>query len=169
MKKATLFALAALAVVSTAAYARMQTGDAGQAGSPHAHDSHSSNTSGHGHGSGMMHMGMMHGGMHGGGNSDTHGSSGSHGTMKGDSGPSSLAFHGANTKMHSAMNVAFTGNADVDFVKGMIPHHAGAIDMAKIALAFGKDPEVRKLAEAIIKAQESEIAWMQDWLKNNAK
>jgi uncharacterized protein (DUF305 family) len=54
-------------------------------------------------------------------------------------------------------------------IKGMMPHHAGAVDMAKIVLAFGKDPEVRKLAEAVIKAQESEIALMQDWLNKNTK
>jgi len=72
-------------------------------------------------------------------------------------------------KMHSAMDITFTGKADVDFVKGMIPHHAGAIDMAKVEIAFGKDPELKKLAEAIIKAQETEIAQMQEWLKKNGQ
>jgi len=88
---------------------------------------------------------------------------------KGDAGPSSLAFHAVNAKMHEGMDIAFTGNADVDFVRGMIPHHQGAVDMAKVVLAFGKDPQIRKLAEEIIKAQESEIALMQAWLKQNAK
>ncbi|HET7680177.1 MAG TPA: DUF305 domain-containing protein [Xanthobacteraceae bacterium] len=88
---------------------------------------------------------------------------------KGDSGPSSLAFHGVSMKMHGAMDIAYTGNADVDFVKGMIPHHAGAVDMAKTVLAFGKDPEVKKLAESIIRAQETEIAQMNDWLKKNGQ
>jgi uncharacterized protein (DUF305 family) len=87
----------------------------------------------------------------------------------GDTSPSSLAFLGINKKMHEAMNVPFTGNADVDFVKGMIPHHQGAIDMAKTVLAFGKDPEVRKLAEDVIKAQEGEIASMREWLKKNGQ
>ena len=88
---------------------------------------------------------------------------------KGDTGPSSLAFHGINLKMHEKMDIAFTGNADADFVKGMIPHHQGAIDLAKTVLAFGKDPEVRKLAEEVIKAQEGEIAFMQNWLKTNGQ
>jgi uncharacterized protein (DUF305 family) len=88
---------------------------------------------------------------------------------KGDDGPSSLALHGVNVKMHEAMNITYTGIADRDFVSGMIPHHQGAIDMAKVVLAFGKDPEVKKLAEDIIKAQEQEIAWMKSWLAKNAK
>src|SRR5262245_17419804 len=66
---------------------------------------------------------------------------------KGDRGKSSIAFHAANQKMHEGMNIAYTGNADVDFVNGMIAHHQGAIDMAKVVLTFGKDPEIRKLAE----------------------
>jgi uncharacterized protein (DUF305 family) len=88
---------------------------------------------------------------------------------KGDTGPSSAAFHAINAKMHEGMDITFTGNADIDFVRGMIPHHQGAVDMAKTVIAFGKDPQIRKLAEEIVKAQESEIALMQAWLKANAK
>ena len=83
--------------------------------------------------------------------------------------PSTAAFRAANTKMHEAMSIPYSGNADVDFIRGMIPHHQGAIDMAKIVLQHGKDPAVKKLAREIIKAQESEIAMMQGWLKKNAK
>ena len=87
----------------------------------------------------------------------------------GDHGASSHAFAEANAKMHKDMTIKMTGNADVDFVRGMIPHHQGAIDMAKIELQYGKDPEIRKLAEAVIKAQEAEIAEMNAWLSKNAK
>ena len=79
------------------------------------------------------------------------------------------AFKAANAKMHKDMDVAYSGNTDVDFVRGMIPHHQGAIDMAKVALQYGKDPEIRKLAEEVIKAQESEITWMKGWLAKQGK
>ena len=85
-----------------------------------------------------------------------------------DAAPSTTAYLDANAKMHQAMAIAFTGNADVDFVRGMIGHHQGAIDMARIVLENGSDPEVRKLAKNVISAQEAEIVWMQDWLKAHA-
>ena len=59
---------------------------------------------------------------------------------KGDTSASSQAFAGANAKMHGGMDITFTGNADVDFVRGMIAHHQGAIDMAKIELEYGIQP-----------------------------
>jgi len=74
------------------------------------------------------------------------------------------AFRAANDKMHKNMDIAFTGDPDADFARGMIPHHQGAIDMAKIVLQYGKDPEIRKLAEEVVKAQEGEIAFMREWL-----
>lgn len=77
------------------------------------------------------------------------------------------AYQAANMAMHQAMEIDYSGNADVDFIRGMIPHHEGAVEMAKIVLAHGTDPEVRKLAQDIIAAQEAEIAWMKDWLAKN--
>jgi Domain of unknown function (DUF305) len=69
-------------------------------------------------------------------------------------------------KMHMAMAaVAQSGNSDVDFVRLMIPHHQGAIDMAKIQLLYGKDPQMRRLAQEIITDQQLEIELMQRWLK----
>jgi len=82
---------------------------------------------------------------------------------------SSKAFNDAMTKMHEKMSVQMTGDADADFVIGMIPHHEGAVDMAKIELQYGKDPALRKLAEDIVKAQESEIAFMKSWLEKHGK
>lgn len=83
--------------------------------------------------------------------------------------PSTQAFIDANAKMHAAMAIDFTGNADVDFVRGMIAHHQGAIDMAKVELEHGKNADIRKLAQGVITAQEGEIAMMKEWLTKNAK
>lgn len=54
----------------------------------------------------------------------------------------------------------YTGNADVDFLAMMIPHHQGAVDMARLLLIHGTDPLTRKLAEEIIASQTTEIAAM---------
>ena len=67
--------------------------------------------------------------------------------------------------MMGAMDFAPTGDVDVDFVRGMIPHHEAAVAMAELVLEKGTDPEVRALAEAVVAAQAAEIAWMQAWLE----
>ena len=71
--------------------------------------------------------------------------------------------------MMKGMHVKPTGNADKDFVLMMLPHHQGAVDMAKVELQYGKDPALRKLATDIVAAQEQEIALMRAWLVGNSK
>ena len=69
-------------------------------------------------------------------------------------------------KMHMAMGeVKQSGDNDVDFVRLMLPHHQAAIDMAKTQLFYGKDPQMRRLAQEIITDQQSEIDLMRLWLK----
>jgi uncharacterized protein (DUF305 family) len=71
-------------------------------------------------------------------------------------------------KMHSAMaSVQPSGDAGMDFVRLMLPHHQAAIDMAKSQLIYGKDPQVRRLAQEIITDQQAEIELMQLWLKRH--
>jgi uncharacterized protein (DUF305 family) len=74
------------------------------------------------------------------------------------------AYTKANDTMHKGM-AAIPADPDVAFMAGMIPHHQGAIDMAKVVLEHGKDPKTRALAETIIKTQSTEIAEMEGWLK----
>lgn len=73
-------------------------------------------------------------------------------------------FKAADDKMMRDMTAPeYTGDADKDFVAHMIPHHQGAIEMAQIELKYGKDPELKRLARNIIKAQHDEIAFMRRW------
>lgn len=83
--------------------------------------------------------------------------------------PSSKAYAASMRRMMSGMDVKPTGRPDEDFVRMMMPHHQGAIDMAEVELRYGKDPALRKLAEGIVAAQEREIAEMKGWRDRNGR
>jgi uncharacterized protein (DUF305 family) len=78
--------------------------------------------------------------------------------------PSTAAFLAANQTMHRDMAIQFTGDADRDFAAAMIPHHQGAIEMARIQIQYGRDPDMRRLAEAVIREQEREMAELRTFL-----
>jgi uncharacterized protein (DUF305 family) len=76
------------------------------------------------------------------------------------------AFVDANTRMMNGMmahGMGHSGKADLDYARMMIPHHQGAVDMSQIELKYGTDPELRRLAQAIITDQQAEIATMKGW------
>ena len=83
--------------------------------------------------------------------------------------PADKAFAASMQTMMKNMDVKPTGKTDKDFVTMMMPHHQGAIDMAKVELQYGKDPMLRKMAADIVKAQEQEIGEMKAWLAKNPK
>ncbi|MFZ4540830.1 MAG: CopM family metallochaperone [Rickettsiales bacterium] len=83
----------------------------------------------------------------------------------GEVSPNARDYYGtAMKKMHHAMMIDYTGDADLDFVRGMIAHHQGAIDMASIWMHEGSNPDLKEFVTGIVTAQSQEIAWMQRWL-----
>jgi uncharacterized protein (DUF305 family) len=80
------------------------------------------------------------------------------------------AYESAMERMHGPMMAGVRDpDPDVAFVKGMIPHHQGAIDMARVVLQHGKDEQTRKWAADVIREQAREIAEMEAWLKARGK
>jgi uncharacterized protein (DUF305 family) len=80
------------------------------------------------------------------------------------------AFMAANkAMMDDMMTMPASGDPDKDFALMMIPHHESAIAMAKVVLEYGHDPEIRRLAQAVVAAQESEVTWMKEWLAKQPK
>jgi uncharacterized protein (DUF305 family) len=73
-----------------------------------------------------------------------------------------------NARMHGSMEVPPTGNVDRDFLRMMIPHHQGAIDMALLLLKYGHDEKLKRLAQSIIVEQGQEIAYMRTLLDGPA-
>jgi len=69
-----------------------------------------------------------------------------------------------NGRMHKGMQIAASGDVDRDFMRMMIPHHQGAIDMALVQLKYGRDEKLKRLAQSIIVEQGQEIAYMRTFL-----
>jgi glutaredoxin len=78
--------------------------------------------------------------------------------------PSAQAYMAGMERMNRAMDVPMTGDTDRDFATMMIPHHIGAIDMAKVQLQYGKDPMLRRMAQDVVTTQDREIAELSAWL-----
>lgn len=89
--------------------------------------------------------------------------------MSTDSAMQQELMQGMNQMNQDMMAAAQYKDPDVAFAAGMLPHHIGAVKMAEVELKYGKDPEMRKLAEDIINAQQAEIEQMQKWLKAHNK
>ena len=68
---------------------------------------------------------------------------------------------------HGMRHAAMNGQQEHDFVTMMLPHHQGAVDMAKALLLTTTDPELRNLAQGMIAEQQIEIQYMQLWLKHH--
>jgi hypothetical protein len=72
--------------------------------------------------------------------------------------PAAQAYMVGMERMSRDMNAPMSGDADRDFAAMMIPHHTGAIDMAKVELRYGKDPMLRRMAQDVVTTQEREIS-----------
>ncbi|MEL7048759.1 MAG: DUF305 domain-containing protein [Pseudomonadota bacterium] len=100
-----------------------------------------------------------------------HGGHTGHPTAKTKSGEKlsavSAAYDKVMQRMHNDMAIAYTNTLEIDFVRGMIPHHQGAIDQAKILRDHSQNLRIRRLAAGIIASQTREIRFMEQWLNDN--
>jgi hypothetical protein len=102
---------------------------------------------------------------HGGHHSSTPSAHGGHAMpAQSASNPAVADYIAGMDNMHKDMAITYTGDADYDFVAGMIPHHQGAVDMAQTVLTYGTDPQVSRLAREIIRSQNLEIKWMRSYM-----
>ncbi|MBZ4023338.1 hypothetical protein CKO11_12805 [Rhodobacter sp. TJ_12] len=81
-----------------------------------------------------------------------------------DAAPSTPAFEAARARMQTGMSTPYTGDADLDFVRAMVPHHQGAMEMARIVLENGADPALRQRAKAMLERDQAELDWLEGWL-----
>ena len=81
----------------------------------------------------------------------------------------SMPFQKAMDKMHKDMMIKPSGSIDIDFLKAMIPHHQGVVDMSEELIKKSKDAELKAFAQKMIDDQKAEIKMMQEWLKKRDK
>ena len=86
----------------------------------------------------------------------------------GEAAPFYSEISAVNMHMHAGMDVAPSGNVDRDFMRMMIPHHQGAIDMARALLKYGRDEKLKRLAQSIVVEQAQEITYMRTLLDPRA-
>ncbi|GEO42777.1 hypothetical protein SAE02_69250 [Skermanella aerolata] len=82
--------------------------------------------------------------------------------------PASRAYMQSMENMNKAMmSQPMTGDADHDFASMMRLHHQAAVDMAKVEIQYGKDPEMKKMAEKVVADQSKEIKELSTWLERH--
>jgi uncharacterized protein (DUF305 family) len=98
-----------------------------------------------------------------------HDSHKNHGNMPLPKAMDNMPFQKAMDKMHKDMMIKPSGSIDIDFLKAMIPHHQGVVDMSEELIKKSKDAELKAFAQKMIDDQKAEIKMMQDWLKKREK
>lgn len=83
--------------------------------------------------------------------------------------PATAAYRAALSRMYAQISVVYTGDVDRDLANMMIPHSQGAIDLGKTQMGFGRDPEMRRIVEAMMKHREQEMAMFRAWIVKRDK